>query len=247
MLLAPAASGVSYVRETLERPLAILSAVVFALLLLACFLVANLLLARATARQKEIAVRIALGASRSRILRQLAMESLVMALAGAAAGLLLAHSLSGALLRASSSELRRVELDLSFDWTVFGFAAGAAVLSAMLFGLAPALRAAHITPADAFKSGSATVPSSVMRIRSLLLAGQIALAVVLTTGAVLFGATLRNLLSVETGFDSEHHCVSRTSTCAAHTLRRMLARRSTTNCWTGFKPCRSSSRQASRT
>jgi predicted permease len=200
-VLQPAASGVSYVRTNLRLPLAILSALVLLLLLLASFTIANLLLARASSRQKEIAVRIALGASRGRIIRQLAFEGLALAFAGAGAGLVVSRALAVLLVRVSSSASDPLVLDLSLDWAVFGFACVAATLSAILFGFAPAMRAAHIAPADAFKSGSATVSSSVMRMRWVLLTGQVAITVVMTIGAVLFGATLRNLLTVETGFN----------------------------------------------
>uniref|UniRef100_Q028U2 Permease n=1 Tax=Solibacter usitatus (strain Ellin6076) TaxID=234267 RepID=Q028U2_SOLUE len=199
-----AASGVSYVRETLKPPLAILSAIALLLLLLTSFTVANLLLARASARQKEIAVRIALGASRGRIIRQLALEGFALASAGAGAGLLLSRVLAASLVRIASSPSNPLVLDLSLNGAVFGFAGAAAALSAILFGLAPALRAAHIAPADAFKGGSATMSSSVMRLRRALLTGQVAITVVMIVGAILFGATLRNLLTVQTGFDPKN-------------------------------------------
>ncbi len=200
-VLQPAASGVSYVRNELKPALTILSVVVLLLLVLASFTVANLLLARAIVRQKEIAVRIALGASRGRIIRQLALENVTLAFAGALAGLLLSGPLAALLTGIASRASDPLALDLSLNWTVFGFACAAGTLSAVLFGFAPALRAAHIAPADAFKGGSATMPTSVMRLRRLLLTGQIAITVVLLTGAILFGTTLRNLLTVKLGFN----------------------------------------------
>jgi putative ABC transport system permease protein len=202
-VLQPAASGVSYVRTELKPQLMILSAVVLLLFLLASFTIANLLLAQAAVRQKEIAVRIALGASRGRIIRQLAMESLTLAFAGAFAGLLLSRSIAALLIRVASSGMDSLALDLSLDWTVFAFACVAGTLSAILFGLAPALRAAHIAPADAFKGGTATMSASVMRVRQLLLTAQIAITLVLITGAVLFASTLHNLLTVEMGFNRD--------------------------------------------
>jgi len=202
-VLQPAASGVSYVRSELKLPLTVLSVVVLLLLLLASFTVANLLLARATARQKEVAVRIALGASRGRIIRQLALESLTLAFAGACAGWLLSGSVAALLTRVASSGSEPLALDLSLDWTVFGFACAAGTLSAVLFGFAPAVRAAHIAPADAFKGGTATMSGSVMRLRRWLLTSQIAITVVLIAGAVLFGTTLRNLLTVRMGFNRD--------------------------------------------
>jgi predicted permease len=215
-VLQPAASGVSYVRSELKQPLTILSAVVILLLLLASFTVANLLLARATARQKEIAVRIALGASRGRILRQLALESLALAFAGACAGVLLSRSVVALLVRVAAGPREPLALDLSLDWTVFGFACAAGTICAILFGFAPALRAAHIAPADAFKSGTATKTVSVMRLRRFLLTAQIAITVVLMTGAVLFGTTLRNLLTVRMGFQSDNVVIASIDLRRAH-------------------------------
>jgi predicted permease len=203
-VLHSAAAGVSYVRHEWELPLTILSVVAFLLLALASFTVANLLLARAIARQKEIALRSALGASRGRIFRQLALENLTMAFAGAIAGAFVSRSVAASLIRLATSASDPLTLDLSLDWAVFGFACAAGALSAILFGFAPALRAAHIAPVDALKGGSATVPVSVMRVRRLLLTAQIAITVVLLTGTVLFGATLRNLLAVPTGFDRDN-------------------------------------------
>ncbi|MCW5980993.1 MAG: ABC transporter permease [Bryobacteraceae bacterium] len=214
--LEPAASGVSYVRSELKPPLTILSAVALLLLLLASFTVANLLLAQATARNKEMAVRIAMGASRGRIMRQLGLESVALAFAGACAGVLLSRSVAALLMRVASSELSPVALDLSLDWTVFGFACAAGTLSAVLCGFAPALRAARVAPADAFRGGTATMSGSVMRARRFLLSAQIAITVVLIAGAVLFGATLHNLLAVEMGFNRDSVALAAVDLRRAH-------------------------------
>ena len=204
LLLEPGHAGVSYISPAfVQGPLAVLSGIVAMLLLLACFTVANLLLARATARQKEIAVRIALGASRARIARQLVLESTVLALLGGVAGILLARALSPLLLTIWFDPRDPVMLDLSLDRTVAGFALLAAVVSALVSGLAPALRAAQADPGESLKSGSATASGSVLLIRRALLAAQIAVAVVLVTGAVLFGARLRNLMAIDMGFHSD--------------------------------------------
>ena len=199
-VLDKAAAGLSDVSSTLSLPLRILSAIVALLLVLTCFTVANLLLARATSRRKEIAVRVALGASRGRIVRQLGFESIVLAFAGAFLGLVLSRIPAALLVQAASTRSNPLQLDFALGWTVFGFTCAAATLSAILFGFAPAMKASQVAPADAFKGGSATAASSVLRARRLLLAGQIAVTVVMITGSVLFGATLRNLLSVSTGF-----------------------------------------------
>lgn len=201
--LVPAAAGVSYIRSNLEMPLAVLSAIAGLLLLLTCLTVANLVLARGTARQKEIGVRIALGAARTRIVRQLLVESLMLALGGAAAGMVIARFTAVFLVRSYSVSSDPLILDLSPDWGVFGFALGLAVLSATVFGLVPALRASQTSPADSLRGGRSTAGSSILGLRRLLLAGQLAVSVVLVAGAVLFGTTLRNLLSADRGFQSD--------------------------------------------
>ncbi len=201
--LVPAAAGISYIRTNLEVPLAVLSAIAGLLLILTCFTVANLLLARGTVRQKEIAVRIALGARRVRIIRQLLVESLLLAFAGTGAGIALARFSAAFLVRSYSVASDPLLLDLSPDGAVFGFALGLAVLSATMFSVVPAARASHVSPADCLRGGRATANASVLGIRRMLLVGQLAVSVVLVVGAVLFGATLRNLLTVNTGFESD--------------------------------------------
>ena len=201
--MIPAAAGVSYIRTNLEVPLAVLSGIAALLLVLTCFTVANLLLARGTARQKEIAVRIALGAGRARVIRQLLLEGLLLALAGMCAGIAIARLTAAFLVRYYSVASDPLELDLSTDWGVFGFALGLAVLSATIFGLMPALRVSRINPAESMRGITATAGASVLNVRRMLLAAQLAVSVVLVAAAVLFGATLRNLLTVDTGFQSD--------------------------------------------
>src|SRR5262249_2577153 len=149
----PAGSGVSQLRENYERSLWLLLAIAGLVLLIACANLANLLLARASAREREIAVRQALGASRGRLIRQLLVESLLLAVVGAGLGALLARSLSRLLVSFLSADGDTVFLDLALDWRVLGFAAGLAVLTCVLFGLAPALRATRIEPGAAMKAG----------------------------------------------------------------------------------------------
>src|SRR5262249_37776314 len=139
----PGAAGVSELRTTYATPLYLLLGIAGLVLLIACANLANLLLARGSARQPEIAVRLARGAAPARVVRQLMVESLLLAVAGAALGLLLAHLLSGVLvglLRATDEELL---VDLRYDWRVLGFTIALAGVTCVLFGLAPALRAAR--------------------------------------------------------------------------------------------------------
>jgi predicted permease len=198
----PAGTGVSSLRRNYERPLWILLAMTTLVLLIACANLANLMLARASAREREIAVRLAIGASRGRIVRQLMAESLLLAGAGAAAGGRLARWLSTSLVAFLSSESNRLFVDLQMDWRVLAFTSGLAVLTCVLFGLAPAVRATHVAPAAAMKSGGRGVTSSRERfgLRRGLVVAQMALSLVLVVGALLFVGTLRNLLTVDPGF-----------------------------------------------
>jgi predicted permease len=162
-------------------------------LLIACANVANLLLARAAGRRKEIAVRLALGATRGRLIRQLLTESLALAAIAGAAGLALAYWSVAAMAKAG---LVNSDLRLRPSLALLAFAVGATMLTGILFGLAPALRTARVDLAQACKS----------RVRSgkILIAGQAALSLVLLAGATLFIRTLRNLESVDLGFEREN-------------------------------------------
>ena len=147
--IVPAASGQSGLRQQYQRPLLVMMVVVGMVLLIACANIANLLLARATARSHEWSVRLALGASRGRLARQLLIESLLLALMGAAAGLIVAQWGSRLLVAQLSTE--SVSLELPLDWRVLGFTAAVALVAALVFGVAPALRAARGAPIDAMK------------------------------------------------------------------------------------------------
>ena len=198
-----AGSGVSQLRQSDSSPLGILLAITGLVLLIACANLANLMLARASAREREIAVRLALGASRGRLIRQLLAESLLVALAGAAAGLFLARTLAVFMISFLSTQGNQLFLNLSLDWRVFAFTCGVAVIATVLFGLMPALRATRLAPGAAMKGAGRGLTANRERfgLRRVLVISQVALSLVLLVGALLFSRSLRNLLTVNLGFE----------------------------------------------
>src|SRR5947209_2035269 len=200
--ILPAANGVSQLREDYSTPLWLLLGIAGLVLLIACANLANLMLARASAREREIAVRLAVGASRARIIRQLLAESMLIAILGAALGLGVAQWLSRFLVTFLSTEGRTLFVDLQPDWPVLAFTAAVATLTCILFGLAPALGATRISPQAAMKAGSRGLTAGRERfgLRQLLVVSQVAMSLVLLFGALLFVRTLRNLMTVEAGF-----------------------------------------------
>jgi len=202
--LEGAARGLSDLRRSYSRPLLMLMAMVGLVLLIACANLANLLLARSGARQREIAVRLALGAGRGRLIRQLLTESALLSLGGAALGGALAKWGSAALVGAISSpeQHRFAFLDLAPDFRVLAFLAGIAVLTGALFGLAPALRATRLSPQDALKRNSRGMTERRGRwsLSRTLVAAQVALSVILVAGAGLFVRSFYTLLTEDMGF-----------------------------------------------
>ncbi len=201
--------GVSSLRGE-HDPLYILLGLSGLVLLLACANLANLLLARASARQREMALRLTLGASRARLMRQALAESLLLAVIGTAAGVGLAQLLSRALISMLASGQNSIFLDVSIHWRILGFAAGLAVLTCILFGLTPALQASHVDPGAAMKANGRGVTSGRERflLRRILVVTQVALSLVLLTGALLFARSFRNLLTLDAGFEQDHILVA---------------------------------------
>jgi predicted permease len=202
----PAATGVSGLRHDYEDPLWLLLALAGLVLLIACANLANLMLARASVRQREMALRLTLGASRSRLIRQLLAESLLLAGLGTVAGALLAQIVSRVLVAFLSTQDNQIFVELTPDWRVLGFAVGLAVLTCVLFGLAPAMQASRTDPGVVMKTGSrgATAARDRLLLRRALVVSQIALSLVLLTGAFLFVQTFRNLMTLNAGFQQDH-------------------------------------------
>lgn len=197
-------AGVSSVRREYEGPLVILFGITGLVLLIACANLANLLLARASAREREVALRQAIGASRGRLVAQLMSESFLLAGLGALLGAFVAYGIGRALVAFLTTGEQQLHLPLGVDWRVFGFLAALAVLTCVLFGLTPALRATRTAPADAMRGGRGSVSGSGRHgLRRSLVVAQVALSLVLLVGALLFGQSLRNLLRTDTGFDRD--------------------------------------------
>ncbi|HYN05998.1 MAG TPA: ABC transporter permease [Vicinamibacterales bacterium] len=201
----PSPSGVSGLRTRYENPLWILLGITGLVLVIACANLANLLLARASARAREMAVRLALGASRRRLVRQLLVESLLLSMVGALAGVAVAQAASRALVALLDAGRNIIFVNLQSDWRVLAFTAGLGVLTCLLFGLAPALRASRTAPGVVLKAAGRGLTADRSRFGTgrVLVATQVALSLVLIVGALLFVRTLRNLTTLDPGFRAE--------------------------------------------
>jgi predicted permease len=197
--VSPGGGGISWLRARYSQPLHILMGVVVLVLLIACANVSNLLLARAAARRREFAVRLAIGAPRSRILRQLLTESLLLAGLAGAAGFAIAQGLNRVLL--VMADVRAVKL--SPNWKVLVFTAGISLLTSIVFGVAPSLRGSRVDPGNAAKLDSRSVGDRIRgwSLSHVLVVAQVALSLMLLITASLFTRTLRNLEDSNTGFE----------------------------------------------
>jgi predicted permease len=201
----PASNGVSDLRNTYDSSLWLLLAITGLVLLIACANLANLMLARASTREREIAVRLALGAARSRVLRQLLVESGMLAIIGAALGVGLAELLSRALILALSPEGDGVTLATGMDWRVLLFTTGVAALTCVVFGMAPSFRASGADPVTAMRSGGRGMTAGRERFsfQRAMVVTQISVSLVLLAGALLFVRSFHNLMTFNPGMREE--------------------------------------------
>ena len=202
----PGGKGEMFARRRYSSQLYLLLVIVGAVLLIACTNTANLLLARSGARSKEMAVRMAVGAGRLRLIRQLLTESVLLSLAGGAAGLILAYWLKDALLNTLPWGNNNGVIDPRLNLTVLTFAAAASIGAGVLFGIAPALKGTRVNPGPALKQSLTIETPGRWGISAgkLLIVAQVALSLALVIGAGLFLRTLRNLQKVDYGFDAHN-------------------------------------------
>jgi predicted permease len=190
--------------EGLSKPIYVLMGLAGLVLLLACANLANLLLARAGARQREMSVRLALGAGRKRIVRQMLTESLMISLLGGLAGLALAYAVRNAIPRMFSNAWTPPAFSAQFDWRIFGFAAGLSLLTGIFFGFAPAWESTRVEVSSGLKDSAQTATHRKKGIAGkAIVVAQVALSTVLVVGAGLFVQTLVQLAHVNLGFRSD--------------------------------------------
>ncbi len=207
----PSSTGVSGLRSRYSTSLTVLLSIAGLVLLIACANLANLMLARAATRAREIALRLAIGASRRRVFRQLIAESLLLAGVGAFAGIWLAAALSRVLVAILVSDGSPWVLDLGLDWRLVVFTVLLAVIACLVFGLLPALRATRTLPGEVLKLSGRGLTADRGRFltRRVLVIGQMAVSLVLIVGAILFVATLRNLARGDFGFSDRQVLVAK--------------------------------------
>jgi predicted permease len=207
--LLPSATGDSALRPRYAEPLTVILFVVGAVLVIACANIANLLLARATARRHEMSVRLALGASRTRLARQLLTESFLLAVGGAVLGFGVAQFASRLLIRQLSTSVSAVSLDLTPDWRMLAFTAAVSLGTAVLFGVAPAIGMSSVAPNDALKEQSRSVTGDRrFGVRNALVIAQVALSLALVVAAGLFTRSFVTLTSAPLGFDPSNLLVT---------------------------------------
>jgi predicted permease len=208
--MEPAARGLSSLRQDMTSPLMILLVMVGLLLLIACANIASLLIARSSARAREMALRLSIGAGRLRLVRQLLAESLLLALCGGALGLLFAGWGGNTLLMMSSRTTRTPDIELGLSWPVVGFTLGVSLLAGLLFGLLPALRSTRVSLSETLRAqsrgtvGEALTSRTGLPFGKLLVAAQVAFCLLLLVVAGLFARTLQQLTQVELGLNKDH-------------------------------------------
>jgi predicted permease len=207
MTLTSGARGMSRVRDNMTTPLIVLLVMVGLLLLIACANIASLLLARASNRHREMAIRLSIGAGRGRLVRQLLTESLLLAFIGGALGLAVAEWGSVALVAFAEQGSRPPDFDASPDWRVVAFTMGVSLLTGLLFGLMPAFRGTHVRIADTMKSQARSVVGGGghgrVPLGKLLIAAQMAFSLLLLIVAALFARSLQQMTRVDVGFDRD--------------------------------------------
>jgi predicted permease len=208
--LQEAAGGMDFLRRRYEKPLYVLMSMVALILVIACANMANLLLARATNRRREIAVRLSLGAGRVRLIRQLLTESVLLALMGGALGTLIGHWGIRILAVLIANGDQSFALETGLNWRVLGFTIAASLLTGLLFGLAPALQASGVDLTPALKQTHGGQPAIYLRrgwrrigLSNMLVVSQIAISLLLLVAAGLFVRTLNNIHTIAAGFDQE--------------------------------------------
>lgn len=230
----PGGTGYSSLRSKYEDPLVLLLSIAGLVLLIACANVANLLLTRATARQREIAIRLAVGASRARLIRHMLTESLLLAMLGSAAGIILAQWLSRYLVAQFTTRYFALSLDLSLDVRTLAFIAVLTIIVCLLFGLVPALRATATEHAGDIKAAGRGLTASRERfaVQRILLVSQICLSLVLLVASLLFVRSFRNLITLDPGFRESGMLIVDAgpitppiSTATRYALRRRLLER----------------------
>ncbi len=196
---APASRGLSELREQFSKPLRFLMALVALVLLLACANVANLLLARAVARQRDVAIRLATGASYVRVLRQTLTESLLLAALGGLLGLWIGYALSHFLVGVVAGSIDRMILNIDMDFRVLAFTFLGSLATGLIFGVGPALAATRVDPIQSLKGGAGRQRQE-LSVGKAIVIGQVALSLLLVTAAGLFVRTLYNLRTFDLGF-----------------------------------------------
>jgi predicted permease len=208
LTLEPGQRGLANLRQQFEQPLLLLMAMAAIVLLITCANIANLLLARATARHHALAVQLSIGASRTRIIQQMLAECMLLSTGGGVLGIAVAYWCTSVLPRWASEGTAAIPLNLTPDARILIFSVVVSVATGVLCGLAPALQSAHVDPASVLKAGVQSIPGrnagSRWSVRKMLVAAQVALSLVLLVGAGMFLKTLQNYSQLNPGFDRNH-------------------------------------------